>query len=111
LNFIKQRQFYRPFAISILKDFSDKYFKMFNDQSPYMQYTYESKNSNINHLLHYDKTSRIQTVNKNNDFLYNLLTEWYKKTKTPYLINTSLNIKGQPILNNQEDVKNFKNNI
>jgi carbamoyltransferase len=109
LNFIKQRQFYRPFAISILKDFSDKYFKMFNDQSPYMQYTYESKNSNINHLLHYDKTSRIQTVNKNNDFLYNLLTEWYKKTKTPYLINTSLNIKGQPILNNQEDVKNFKN--
>lgn len=109
LNLIKQRQSYRPFAISILKEFSNKYFKMFNDQSQYMQYTYKSEDINLQHLLHHDKTSRIQTVNKNNSFLYNLLIEWYKKTGLPYLINTSLNIKGQPIINDEKDVKDFEN--
>jgi carbamoyltransferase len=108
INLIKQRQLYRPFAISILKDFSSKYFNMYNNESPYMQYTYEGNDKNIEHLLHINKTSRIQTVDKNNPFLYNLLIEWYKKTDLPYLINTSLNIKGQPIINDESDTLNFQ---
>ena len=108
LNNIKKRQSYRPFSISILKEFSHKYFKIFNDENQYMQYTYKSNDSSIDHLLHYDKTSRIQTVNKNNYFLYNLLIEWYKKTGVPFLINTSLNIKGKPIINDHKDIEDFK---
>ena len=108
LNFIKGRQSFRPFAISILKEFSNEYFKMFNHDSSYMQYVYKTNKNEIKHLLHVNDTSRIQTVDKNNHLFYNLLIEWYKKTGVPYLINTSLNVKGQPILNDEKDIINFQ---
>jgi carbamoyltransferase len=108
LNKFKKRQGYRPFAIAILKDEAKKYFQMFNDESPYMQYTYKCKEKDMRDICHVDMTSRIQTVDEKNPIFYELLKEWYQKTKIPYLINTSLNIKGQPILNDENDIAEFE---
>jgi carbamoyltransferase len=107
LNKIKQRQEYRPFAISILKEYANDYFEMFNDKSSHMQYTYKGKSNVPSYLLHKDGTSRIQTVDIV-DPLYELLKEWYHKTGIPYIINTSLNIKGQPIINDESDIVAFE---
>ena len=59
-------------------------------------------------IVHKDGTSRVQTVNYNqNKGLYSLLTRWYEETGCPMLLNTSLNIKGQPIVNTIEDSIRF----
>ena len=53
---------------------------------------------------HVDGTSRVQTVSKHdNPHYYKLIKEFYKKTGCPMLLNTSLNIKGKPIVNSEED--------
>ena len=108
LNKFKKRELYRPFAIAILKEEAKKYFYMFNEESPYMQYTYRCRDRNMRDICHVDMTSRIQTVDEKNPILYQLLKEWYNKTNIPYLINTSLNIKGQPIINSEEDAFEFE---
>jgi carbamoyltransferase len=60
-------------------------------------------------VVHKDGTSRVQTVNKNqHPGLYNLLSEWYALTGVPILLNTSLNIKGQPLLNDSDDIINWE---
>jgi carbamoyltransferase len=59
-------------------------------------------------IIHHDGTSRVQTVSKaDNPGFYELLTAWKKKTGCPILLNTSLNIKGQPMVNTPEDGKEF----
>ena len=59
-------------------------------------------------IIHYDMTSRVQTVRKtDNPGFHALLTEWKKQTGCPMLLNTSLNIKGQPIVNDTQDGKDF----
>ena len=58
----------------------------------------------ITATVHVDNTCRVQTVtNKSNEKFYNLLQSMYKKTKIPVLLNTSFNIKGQPIVNSPQD--------
>ena len=60
-------------------------------------------------IIHHDGTSRVQTVRKtDNPGFYQLLKTWKKKTGCPILLNTSLNIKGQPIVNDKEDGKAFE---
>jgi carbamoyltransferase len=55
-------------------------------------------------IVHYDKTSRVQTVNKTDNPQFRKLLElWYDKTGCPMLLNTSLNIKGQPMVNDVAD--------
>ena len=78
--------------------------------SPYMQYAVRCKQSKkFPAIVHIDKTSRVQTVNrKQNSELYDLLKLWYKKTGCPMLLNTSLNIKGQPLLNDYNDINNWQ---
>ena len=59
-------------------------------------------------ICHIDNTSRVQTVSKkDNPGFYNLIKEFYKKTGCPMLLNTSLNIKGQPIVNDRIDAIKF----
>jgi carbamoyltransferase len=59
-------------------------------------------------IIHADGTSRVQTVTqKQNPGLYELLSKFYKKTGCPMLVNTSLNIKGQPIVNDEKDAAVF----
>ena len=60
-------------------------------------------------VVHADGTSRVQTVNKNqHPGLYAVLKEWHRITGVPVLLNTSLNIKGQPILNDLDDVSDWE---
>jgi len=59
--------------------------------------------------VHHDGTSRVQTVNKTqNPGFYQLLKIWKEKTGCPMLLNTSLNIKGEPIVNDSKDAERFQ---
>ena len=61
-------------------------------------------NSPIKSVTHVDLTARVQSVNKNfNEKFYNLIEEFYKITGVPILINTSFNVRGEPIVNSPED--------
>jgi carbamoyltransferase len=77
-----------------------------NFASPYMQYAVEClQPDKIPAVVHKDGTSRVQTVNKEqHPGLYEVLTNWYTMTGVPILLNTSLNIKGQPLLNDETDI-------
>ena len=111
VNKIKQREKFRPFAPVILEEKFSEYFETLGlKSSPYMQYTLKCKYPELfSSIIHVDNTSRVQTVNKNqNEFLYLLLSKFYEKTGCPMLLNTSLNIKGKPILNDVSDAKQFE---
>ena len=59
-------------------------------------------------IIHADGTSRVQTVSKtDNPGFRRLLELWEKETGCPMLLNTSLNIKGKPIVNDEQDAKDF----
>lgn len=105
VNLIKKRELFRPFAPVILEEYASRWFDM-NYTSPYMQYTPKClKPELIPSVVHKDGTSRVQTVNKEqHPGLYKLLSEWYAVTGVPVLLNTSLNIKGQPLLNDEKDI-------
>lgn len=105
VNLIKKREMFRPFAPVIMEEHASKWFKM-NFASPYMQYAVECLRPNeIPSVVHKDGTSRVQTVNKNqHPGLYEVLSNWYSITGVPILLNTSLNIKGQPLLNDKKDI-------
>ena len=110
VNDIKKRQKFRPFAPVILKEAADKYFDVEEGfDSPYMQRvvkcTYPEAYPAI---CHADGTSRVQTVSKeNHPELYKTLKLWQKETGCPMLLNTSLNIKGKPMVNNEADAEAF----
>jgi len=112
MNEIKRRQKFRPFAPMILEEYVHDYFEMPNkiDKSPYMQYVAKCKDPELfPAIVHEDGTSRVQTVNcKEHPGLYELLRQFYKQTGCPMLVNTSLNIKGQPIVNCEKDAKEFE---
>jgi len=107
VNTIKKRQQFRPFAPAILEEFADEYFEL-NDISEFMQYAVKCKRPElIPAVIHRDGTSRVQTVPAGNHGFRLLLEEWYEATGCPVLLNTSLNIKGQPIVNDYFDSRAF----
>ena len=100
VNKIKQRQQFRPFAPMVLAEHANDYFDMPIKASPYMQYTVKCKFPNeYPAIVHADGTSRVQTVDKSEPLVRSLLETWYNKTGCPMLLNTSLNIKGKPMVN------------
>lgn len=103
INKIKKRENYRPFGASILK----KHFKgKLNDS--YMLYVQDVKN--YESICHIDKTCRVHIVQDENKLFSSLLDEFYKITKCSFLLNTSLNINGEPIVGNIESAVYFFNN-
>ena len=116
VNLIKQRELFRPFAPVIMAEHSSEWFDM-NFESPYMQYTVKClQPGKIPSVVHADGTSRVQTVNKDQHLgLWTVLKRFYKITGVPILLNTSLNIKGQPLLNDENDIflweKQYNNKI
>jgi len=110
VNAIKRRQKFRPFAPSILQERAHEYFEMVTENSPYMQFVVKCKRPDeFPAIIHADNTSRVQTVTaKDNPGYHRLLTSWYEETGCPMLLNTSLNIKGHPIVNNREDALQFQ---
>ena len=104
VNLIKQRELFRPFAPVVLEEHAGKWFDM-NFSSPYMQYTVKClKPDLIPSVVHHDGTSRVQTINKEQHRgLWRAVNKFYLQTGVPILLNTSLNIKGQPLLNDERD--------
>ena len=122
---IKFRESFRPFAPAVLKEEAKKWFDL-DVESPYMllvvpvkeeKRVYNVKNNDLEGLnklnlarsiipavTHIDFSARVQTVDENyNRMFYNLIKEFYNITKVPMLVNTSFNIKDEPIVNTIED--------
>jgi carbamoyltransferase len=106
VNLIKQREKFRPFAPVVMEEYASEWFDMDFTPSPYMQYTVKClKPDLIPSVVHADGTSRVQTVNeKDNPGLYQCLKRFNDITGVPIFLNTSLNIKGQPLLNDENDI-------
>ena len=109
VNDIKKRQRFRPFAPIILEHLAADYFDMPVATSPYMQITVPCKfREKFPAICHVDGSSRVQTVNREqNPVLFDFLTKFYEKTGCPILLNTSLNIKGEPLVDTWEDALRF----
>ena len=112
VNEIKRRQKFRPFAPIVLEEYARDWFEMPGDNidAPYMQFVAKCKKPEvIPAVVHGDGTSRVQTVNKNqHPELYAAMVKWYKKSGCPVILNTSLNIKGMPIVNTVADAEAFQ---
>lgn len=98
---IKKRESFRPFAPSILKEFTGDYFEMTEDV-PFMEKVFlikEEKRKIIPAVTHVDGTGRLQTVDTVSEpRYYKLIAEFYRKTRVPVLLNTSFN-ENEPIVN------------
>lgn len=107
VNLIKKRELFRPFAPIVLEEYASDWFEMPTQKMQYMQYTVKCKQPlAIPSVVHADGTSRVQTVsNADHPELYNLLKRWHSHSGVPVLLNTSLNIKNQPLLDSAEDIK------
>lgn len=109
VNLIKKRELFRPFAPVVMEEHASKWFDI-NFISPYMQYAVKClKPDIIPSVVHADGTSRVQTVNKDqHPGLYKVLEQWLYLTGVPVLLNTSLNIKGQPLINDEKDIQEWE---
>jgi carbamoyltransferase len=111
VNVIKQRQQFRPFAPVILEEHVMEYFDLpsgFSD-TRYMQVVGRCRRPDLfPAITHVDGTSRIQTVPADGSGIRQLLEAWYAATGCPMLLNTSLNIRGEPMVNNRADADRFE---
>ena len=111
VNAIKQRQQFRPFAPVILEELADMYFDMpcgFGN-SRYMQSVARCRLPELfPAIVHHDRTSRVQTVPRDGSGIRQLLEAWYAETGCPMLLNTSLNIRGEPMVNDRVDADRFE---
>jgi carbamoyltransferase len=112
VNDIKRRQKFRPFAPVILEEFVDQYFHMPPgwNTSPYMQSVGICLRPDLFPAIsHYDGSSRVQTVKKDcGSGIRDLLEKWFVMTDCPMLLNTSLNIRGEPMVNDRSDADRFE---
>lgn len=107
VNTIKRRQKFRPFAPAILEEYADQYFEGYMGQ--YMQYTSKAKHD-YKSVTHADGTARVQIVPKDSRSVFRkVIEEYYELTGVPMLLNTSLNIRGKPIVNNRYQAFLFQN--
>jgi len=105
LNEIKKREWFRPFACSVLQEKTKDWFDMTIKESPHMMYVFKCKKK-LKAGVAKDNTSRIQTVKKSDNlYFYNLIKEFDKLTKVPILINTSLNLPGEVLVETLKDLK------
>ncbi len=119
INSRLERVEYMPFAPVILETLADEVLEGWNKKhlsSQHMTLTYKVKEKYrklIKGVVHFDNTVRPQVINKNNTnkVYYNIVEEYFNKTKVPCLINTSFNAHGEPILLDVEDgINALKNN-
>jgi carbamoyltransferase len=115
VNAIKQRQAFRPFAPVILAEHCAEYFELpygFKGEgsNSYMQVVGKCRRPDLfPAIVHVDGTSRVQTVDKDcASGIRWLLEEWYAETGCPMLLNTSLNIRGEPMVNDLSDARRFE---
>lgn len=119
VNVVKGREWFRPFAGSMLQEDAKDWFDMAGmEESPFMMYAIDvqaDKADLIPSIVHVDQTCRIQTVTKEqNEHYYNLINEFKKITGVPIIFNTSFNLAGEPLVETIQDalhtLKNSKMN-
>ena len=108
VNTVKGREWFRPFAASILKEHAKDWFDMKGlKETPYMMYALEVSDEHIGEIpavTHVDGTCRIQTVSKlDNPPYYALIKEFHKLTGVPLLFNTSFNLGGEAVVETIDD--------
>ena len=111
VNAIKRRQQFRPFAPVILEEYASQYFDICGTSSDhrYMQFISSCRYPELfPAIIHRDGTSRVQSVPQDGSNIRRILEEWMALTGCPMLLNTSLNIKGQPIVNDEQDAREFE---
>ncbi len=126
---VKFRESFRPFAPSVLEKETKNWFNI-DTKSPYMLLVAKIKNDKINKIneddkklfgidmlnlkrseipavTHVDYSARVQTVSaETNNIYHELITKFFEKTSCPVLVNTSFNVRGEPIVNTPEDAFN-----
>ncbi|MBE1490101.1 carbamoyltransferase C-terminal domain-containing protein [Plantactinospora soyae] len=109
VNRVKGREPFRPFAPVVRQEVAARYFDMPVGASPYMQFTARCRDPrSFPGIVHVDETSRVQTVTRaQHPGLYDLLREYERRTGCPMLLNTSLNLKGEPLVNDRDDAARF----
>ena len=101
---VKFREWYRPFAPIVLNEHKEEWFDM-DFESPFMLHTVPCKRpQEIPAVAHIDNSSRVQTLRReDNTLLYDLIEKFKFITGVPIVMNTSLNVKGEPIVETPED--------
>lgn len=108
VNEIKKRQKYRPFAPAVLAEHANRYYNLKPGLDyRYMQYAAKCNDNSFLATTHVDGTARVQVVPKDGSNMRKILEAWYAKTGCPVLLNTSLNIRGKPIVNDRKDALQF----
>jgi len=104
---IKYREEFRPFAPSALHGQADEYFRTDGVDYPYMCFTVDvhpEKADSIRAVAHVDNSARLQTVrSSNNEMYFDLIQKYQKLSDMPVILNTSFNLKGQPIVETPRD--------
>ena len=108
VNKVKKREWFRPFAGTVLLEKANEWFDMAGlEESPFMMYAMDvwpDKQETIKAITHVDGTCRIQTVTEEqNPHYYKLIQEFEKITGVPILFNTSFNLAGDPLVETIED--------
>ena len=88
-----------------MEEYAHQYFSMPVDKSPFMQYVAKCiYPERFPAIVHFDGTSRIQTVDRtSNPGFRKLLEEWFRTTGCPMLLNTSLNVRNEPLVNGERE--------
>jgi carbamoyltransferase len=108
VNSVKKREYYRPFAGSVMLEHAHEYFEMLQlKESPWMSFAIQAKElayEKIPTLVHADGTCRIQTVTREqNKNYYELIEAFYKQTGVPIIFNTSFNLGGEALVETIHD--------
>jgi len=108
VNMIKRREYFRPFAGSILQEHVHDWFDLRGmDETPFMMYAVECLEGiaeKIPAVIHVDGTCRIQTVTEDvNRHYYGVIQEFYNQTSCPIIFNTSFNLGGEPLVETLDD--------
>ena len=108
VNNVKHREYFRPFAGSILKEHVHDWFDLRGmDDTPFMMYAVNCKDGiqeRIPAIIHVDGTCRIQTVTEDvNKNYYDIIKEYYNQTDCPIIFNTSFNLGGEPLVETLDD--------
>jgi carbamoyltransferase len=103
---VKFRENFRPFAPAVLNNFAKEFFEL-EQESQHMLIATKVKDEKKKYIpatVHIDKSCRVQTVHKKtNKKFFDLINNFYQISKVPVVLNTSFNVKGQPIVNDPED--------
>tara|TARA_R110002073_G_scaffold336393_1_gene532933 strand:- start:2928 stop:4649 length:1722 start_codon:yes stop_codon:yes gene_type:complete len=115
VNKVKGREWFRPFAGSMMQEYFEEWFDTYGmEESPFMMYAMDfklEKHGECPAITHVDGTCRIQTVTKEQNKVYHTLIDEFRKiTGIPILFNTSFNLAGEPLVETLEDaLKTLKN--